>query len=74
MISKKVLEKLSSMDMPHGFCELRFPSVITGLGYSCANLEFPMVQIQRKYNIKDDIIINNSRVDIIHPVYGDYNE
>lgn len=67
LLSRKVLEKLITIKIPHGFCELRLPTLISNLDFSCTKLDFPMVQFLKKHNIAD-IKENNN---IVHPVYGD---
>jgi hypothetical protein len=69
IISKKVLEKISKIELPFGYCELRLPSVITGLGFSCSCLDFPMVQLNKKWDISE--IKKESKIGIYHPVYND---
>ena len=46
-LSRKVLEKLAVLEFPSAFYEMRLPSVITGLGFSVARLDFPMVHTRR---------------------------
>lgn len=69
MISRKVLSKLEKEVMPFGHCEMTLPSIITGLGYSCARLNFPMVQY-RPPRSKADVEANSS-LGLFHPVYED---
>jgi len=74
MISHKALACLSKLDFPIGYCEMRLPSVLTGLGFSCVNLDFPMVKFAYNKNegfSKTDI---EKRPDygIFHPVYDDF--
>lgn len=68
MVSQEVLKKLEKVRLPYGFCEIRLPSVLTGLGFSCARLDFPMV----RYGVplsKSDVEANLS-LGLFHPVYN----
>jgi len=74
MISRKALACLSKLDFPIGYCEMRLPSILTGLGFSCTNLDFPMVKWTFNKNeafSKNDV---EKRPDygIFHPVYDDF--
>ncbi|MEM2294206.1 MAG: hypothetical protein QXX94_08135 [Candidatus Bathyarchaeia archaeon] len=71
MVSRRVLERLSGMRLPYGFCEMRWPTIVTAMGFKCVRLNFPMV----RYGIpvrRDDIIANRE-MGIFHPVYEDIN-
>jgi hypothetical protein len=67
MVSREVLMCLKKTSLPHGFCEMRWPSVITGMGFQCANLDFPMVRYGNLISKSD--IIANRRLGLFHPVY-----
>lgn len=74
MISRKALACLSKASFPNAYCEMRLPSVLTGLGFSCASLDFPMVKYAESKDegfSKTDI---KERPDygIFHPVYDDF--
>jgi hypothetical protein len=70
MISRRALAKLAEQkEMPNAFCEMRLPSVLTGLGFSCAKLDFPMVRFRPAVTRAD--IEANSSLGIFHPVYDD---
>jgi len=73
-LSRKVLQTLTQQKLPNGFCEMRLPSVITGLGFSVANLDFP--QVHRTINpngILEPEIKDKADNGIFHPVYGDFD-
>jgi hypothetical protein len=73
-LSRKVLQKLAMQKMPSAFCEMRLPSVITGLGFSVANLDFPMVN--RTFDpkgISESQVKANQGFGVFHPVYGDFD-
>ena len=73
-LSRKVLQKLSEQKMPSAFCEMRLPTMITGLGFSVANLNFPMVN--RTFDpagITRSQIRANADLGVFHPVYGDFD-
>jgi len=57
--------------LPYAFCEMRLPSVLTGLGFSCARLDFPMVRYRPPLS-KSDIETNPS-FGLFHPVYDDFD-
>lgn len=71
MVSRRVLEGLSGTRLPYGFCEMRWPTILTSMGFKCVRLNFPMI----RYGIpvrRDDIIANKD-LGIFHPVYEDIN-
>ncbi len=73
-LSRKVLRKLTVQKMPSAFCEMRLPTVITGLGFSVAKLNFPMVN--RTFDpagITRSQIRANADLGVFHPVYGDFD-
>lgn len=72
MVSREILTKLASTQLPHGYCELRFPSIITNLGFSCTKLDFPMLRF-RPYLTKTDIKPNWTK-GIFHPVLENIDE
>lgn len=65
MISRTVLEAMESIRLPMGFCELRMPTIIKAMGFSCVNLDFPFVALKR---ISKQLIEKNSSYGIFHPV------
>lgn len=71
MVSRKVLRKLERMTLPYGFCETRLASVVTGLGFSCVRLDFPMVRYRPPLS-KSDVKANSS-LGLFHPVYDDFD-
>ncbi len=74
MISRKALSRLSKVDFPIGFCELRLPSVLKGLGFSCAKLNFPMIKFctSKNQGFSKTEIEKNPECGIFHPVYDDF--
>ena len=72
MLSYDLLLTLEKMRLPFGYCEMRMPSIITNLGYSCTTLNFPMVQYRPSLSKED--INSNSSLGIFHPVYDDLEE
>lgn len=72
MISRKVLTKLERMRLPYGFCEMRLPSVLTGLRFLCARLDFPMVRYRPQLS-KSEVEANSS-LGLFHPVYDDFDK
>ena len=71
-VSREVLSKFASMNLPHGYCELRFPSIIANFGFSCASLDFPMVKF-RPYLQKSEVEQNWDK-GMFHPVRESINE
>ncbi|MCS7120841.1 MAG: hypothetical protein RMJ07_06840 [Nitrososphaerota archaeon] len=69
MVSREVLTCLEKTPLPYGFCEMRWPSIIAGLGFKCTNLNFPMVRYGRPIHKSE--IIANERLGLFHPVYED---
>ncbi|MFX1487232.1 MAG: hypothetical protein ACFFBS_09100, partial [Promethearchaeota archaeon] len=69
MVSRKVLTKLKEMKLPFAFCEMRWPTVITQLGYSCKNLDFPMMGYGNPKS--SNMIKKNVNLGIFHPIRGD---
>ena len=74
MISRKALSRLSKVDLPIGYCELRLPSVLKGLGFSCTKLDFPMFRYCTRKNDGFSKIDIEKETDygIFHPVYEDF--
>jgi len=72
MISHNALTRLERMRLPYGFCEMRLPSVLTGLGFSCVRLDFPMVRYRPPLSESD--VKANSDQGLFHPVYDDFDE
>jgi len=67
MVSHEVLTKLEKARLPYGFCEIRLPSVLTGLGFSCVSLDFPLVRYGVPLSKSD--VEANSGLGLFHPVY-----
>lgn len=67
IISRRVLERLKGVSLPYGFCEMRWPSIIAGMGYKCVRLDFPMVKFGKP--IKRAEVIANKELGLFHPVY-----
>lgn len=72
IVSREVLAKLEKMSLPYGYCEMRYPSIINSLGFSCANLDFPMVKFRPSLSQQE--IESNWEHGIFHPVYENINE
>jgi hypothetical protein len=70
IFSKKILDILNRINLPPAFCELRMPSLIQGMGYSCINLNYPTVQLKKQWDIRD---MENAKHLMYHPVYNDYD-
>jgi hypothetical protein len=70
MVSREVLETLRGMHLPNAHCELRWPSIIAGLGFSCGPLEFPFVRYRPA--IDRSFIEGHLEHGIFHPVYDDF--
>lgn len=71
-VSREVLTKLEKMQLPYGYCEMRWPSIITSLGFSCADLDFPMVRFRPVLSKSE--IESNWMHGIFHPVHENINE
>jgi len=69
MVSREVLIKLERMRLPYGFCEMRWPSILNGLGFRCIRLNFPMVR--HRPSISKSDIETRSTLGLFHPVYDD---
>lgn len=65
-ISYEALKTLSKIQLPYGFCEMRLPTVLTALGFSCARLDFPMVRFSPP--LTESEIHSNLNLGIFHPV------
>jgi hypothetical protein len=72
MISREVLTKIDKTQLPYGHCEMRWPSIIKNLGFSCARLDFPMVRYRPP--LSKSYIKANWKYGLFHPVYDDINE
>lgn len=46
IISKSALEAISSVGWSMGFCELRLPTIVNSMGFSCGRLDFPYVRFE----------------------------
>jgi|YelNatPaOPRAMG01_1025707.scaffolds.fasta_scaffold22319_2 hypothetical protein len=70
MVSREVLEELEKIPYPHyGFCEMRWPTIITALGFKCVKLDLPMVRYKPPY--KKSEILAHKELGIFHPVVED---
>jgi hypothetical protein len=74
IISRKALARLAKIDFPIGYCELRLPSVLKGLGYSCTKLNFPMFRYctSKSEGLSKTEIEKETDYGIFHPVYDDF--
>lgn len=74
-LSRRVLQKLVlQRDFPNAFNEMRSSSVVTGLGFRVARLDFPMVNVTVEAGgVSEAEIKANSKFGIFHPVYGDFD-
>ena len=74
-LSRKVLENLAVSRLPAAFCEMRLPSVVKGLGFSVAKLDFPAIRAPKigEKGISQDEIEANAGLGLFHPVYGDFD-
>lgn len=72
MISRRVLTKLDKIQLPYSHCEMRWPSIIKNLGFSCARLDFPMVRYRPP--LSKSYIKANWGYGLFHPVYHNINE
>lgn len=43
IISRSAIAAISSVRFPLAFCELRLPTLVKAMGFSCGRLEFPHV-------------------------------
>lgn len=66
MISRKALEALAHLDLPSCYCEMRLPTVLTSMGFSCGRLDFPMVNFRPFLTEKD--VAERADAGIFHPV------
>lgn len=71
MISRKALTQLAEVQLPFAVCELRLPTVLTSLGFSCVRLDFPMVRYRPAFSKAD--VEGKSNYGLFHPVYEDFN-
>lgn len=69
IVSREILVELEKMKLPFAFCEGRWPTVITQLGYSCKDLDFPMMGYGSPKPLS--IIRRNLDLGIFHPVGED---
>jgi len=72
IVSRQVLEKLEKMQLPYSHCEMRWPTIITNLGFSCGRLDFPMAD-RYKRPVSRSFIEKNPSYGIFHPVYEDFD-
>ena len=72
MISRNVLKKLCKIPMPYGHCEMRWPSIIKNLGFSCTRLIFPMCRFRP--SLSKSYVEKNWEYGIFHPVYEAIDE
>jgi hypothetical protein len=66
MISRRVLESMVHLDLPNSYCEMRLPTVVASLGFSCGRLEFPMVRYRPTLTEKE--VAERPEAGIFHPV------
>ncbi len=71
LISHSILEKLSNLNIdfsgePYSVPEMRFPTVITNLGFKCGKLDFPTYRFRPIWNEAE--IYANEEAGIFHPV------
>ena len=71
-VSRKVLSKFASMNIPQGYCELRWPTVINNFGFSCTKLDFPLVKFRPRLSKQE--VESNWEKGIFHPVFENINE
>jgi hypothetical protein len=67
MVSRKALSRSSEVEWPFAVSELRMPTVLTGLGLSCVELDFPMLRFRPGFSKKE--IKDHNHQGIFHPVY-----
>lgn len=65
IVSRNVLATIASIQWPTGFCELRLPTIIKAMGFSCGRLPFPFVQNKK---LSKPIIERSSSFGIFHSV------
>jgi hypothetical protein len=71
-LSRRVLQQLSEQRLPtKAFCELRLPTIISGLGFSVTRLKFPKIRLRPAYTKAE--IIAAQEFGIFHPFYDDLN-
>ena len=74
IVSRKVLTRLENEHsaMPFAFCEVRWPTIISDLGFRCQPLDFPMVNAgDRPKSLQS--IIDRMNLGIFHPVREDFD-
>jgi hypothetical protein len=74
-LSRQVLKNLAQInDMPNAFNEMRLASVVSGLGFKIARLDFPKVHVTiEAEGILEHEIRTDTRYGVFHPVYGDFD-
>jgi hypothetical protein len=70
LISRKALAQLAELRLPFAICELRLPTVLSGLGFSCVRLDFPMVSLRPLSKVDVEA---NSDYGLFHTVYEDFD-
>jgi hypothetical protein len=71
LISHSILKELSELNIdfsgePYCFAEMRFPTIITNLGFKCGKLDFPTCRFRPIWQEKE--IYENRDAGIFHPV------
>ena len=65
IVSRNALATIASIQWPNGYCELRLPTILKAMGFSCGRLPFPLVQLKE---VPEPIIERYSSFGIFHPV------
>ncbi|MEN3062084.1 MAG: hypothetical protein ABC595_03130 [Candidatus Methanosuratincola petrocarbonis] len=68
ILSRSAIEAISSVRFPSAFCELRLPTLVKAMGFSCGRLEFPYVRFE---GIPRSVIVENPSHGIFHSVRYD---
>ncbi|XRH76151.1 MAG: hypothetical protein ACO0C9_03615 [Candidatus Methanosuratincola verstraetei] len=68
IISRPAVEAISSVRWPSGFCELRLPTIVSAMGFSCGRLDFPYVRFE---GVPRSVIKENPSHGIFHSVRYD---
>ena len=74
-LSRRVLVRLAQENrFPSAFNEMRLASMVTGLGFRVARLDFPAVHVTvEAEGISEREIRESSQLGVFHPVYGDFD-
>jgi len=68
IISRSAVEAISSVRWPSAFCELRLPTLVSAMGFSCGRLAFPYVRFE---SVPRSVIEENPSYGIFHSVRYD---